>query len=218
MSERDHAEIQALIGAFVLNATSPDERRRVDLHLASCADCAREARLLGEAAAELAWLPPREQSADVVDRVLASIPRRRRRLRTRVIAAVAAVSIAAAGLLGAALVRERNQNAELAAITGSASRRITLVPQKGFEGRGNVYVASDRVAVVLDRMPRAGRSRSYQLWAITGGKPVSMTVVEDSGRIVRTMRWDRPADAFAITIEPAGGSPVPTSDPVLRSQ
>ncbi len=130
-------------------------------------------------------------------------------------AARAAVSVAAAGFRGGARVRERSRTDELSSVLADAQRSVRLAPQGGFDGQGTVYVADGRAALVLDDVPDPGRGRSYQLWAITGEKPASMTVVEDGDRVVRLFEWSGRADQFAVTIEPAGGSPVPTSDPVL---
>jgi len=215
MTDRDHAQIQSLLGAYVLNAVSAVERLQVEQHLQMCAECAREVGLLHEASAELAWLPPPEDTGGLVDRISAALPARPRRTTVRVIAALAAVSVAAAGFLGAALVRERSRTDELSSVLADAQRNVRLTPQGGFDGQGTVYVADGRAALVLDDVPDPGRGRSYQLWAITGGKPASMTVVEDGDRVVRLFDWSGRADQFAVTIEPAGGSPVPTSDPVL---
>ena len=70
MNERQHDEIRSLIGAYVLHAVSADEERRVEHHLRTCDDCAREVRLLSDSAAELAWLEPAEEANDVVDRIV----------------------------------------------------------------------------------------------------------------------------------------------------
>jgi hypothetical protein len=112
-------------------------------------------------------------------------------------------------------VRERSRSNDLAAVVAESRRSVRLSGQGGFEGLGALYVSEGRAALVLDDVPPPGRGRSYQLWAITGEKPTSMTVVGGEDRIVRLFDWSGRADSFAVTIEPAGGSPVPTSDPVL---
>lgn len=216
MTDRDHAEMQSLLGAFVLNAVSVTEQRMVQRHLESCAECAREVGLLREASAELAWLPAPEDADELVDRIAAALPPRPRRSVVRALAALAAVAVVAAGFLGAALVRERSRSGDLAAVVASSERSVSMRPQaSGFEGSGTLFLTGKHAALVLDDVPGPGRGRSYQLWAISDGKPTSMAVVGGDGRIVRLFEWSGRADTFAVTIEPAGGSPVPTSDPVL---
>jgi anti-sigma-K factor RskA len=193
----------------------PTEMQRLERHVAACAECTHEVALLRGAAAELAWLPPPEHAEELVERISSSLPRRPRRLAVRIAVAVAAVSVALAGFLGTALVREREKNSDLVGVVATAERRVRLVPRGGFAGEGSVYVADGRAAVVFGGMPDPGRGRAYQLWGITRGKPISMSVVTGRGRIERAFTWRGRVDQFAVTIEPAGGSPVPTSDPVL---
>lgn len=215
MNERDHEDLRSLLGAFALNATSATEARRVERHIDGCDECAADVRLLRESASALAWLPEPADTEDLVDRISRSLPARRRRLITRVVTGIAAIAIAAAGFLGARLVQERSVNAQLADVLADATRRIPLGPQGGFEGRGVLHLAAGRAALVLEDLPDPGRERVYQLWAIAAAKPRSMALVEGSGRVVHLFEWRGLGDGFAVTIEPSGGSPVPTSDPVL---
>lgn len=65
--------------------------------------------------------------------------------------------------------------------------------------------------------PQPGRT--YQVWALRGGQPVSLGVFDPTtggATIVRLNTDLRTADAVAITIEPGpSGSALPTSQPVL---
>ena len=215
----EHEELRGTLAAFVLHAVPDAEMKRLEQHVAACDECSHEVGLLRAAAAELAWLPSPEDPGELVERISSALPRRPRRLVTRVAVAVAAVSVALAGFLGAALLKERGRSGDLVRIVAAADKRVRLVPRGGFAGEGSVYVADNgRAALVVSRMPDPGRGRAYQLWAIRGSKPLSVVVVAGKGRIERTFGWRGAADAFAVTIEPAGGSPVPTSDPVLQGR
>src|SRR5207245_5528840 len=110
MNEREHEEFASALGAFVLNAAEPLEMRRLEQHIAGCAECAHEVGLLREAATELALLPPLQDAGELVDRIASALPRRPRRIVIRVAVAVAAVSVAVTGLFGAGLVRERSRH------------------------------------------------------------------------------------------------------------
>ncbi len=215
MSDREHQELKGLLGAFALSATSPLEHRRVSKHIESCAECAHEARLLGEVAAELSWLPGPEESGDLVDEIVSALTPRPRRAWIRALAAVAAVSVAAAGFLGVALVRERARNDDVSAVLATARSTVRLAPQGAFRGAGTLYVSDGGAVAILEDLPSAGSDRAYQLWAIRDSKPSSMGVIDGRGSVVRMFDWSGTAESFAVTIEPAGGSPVPTSDPVL---
>ena len=213
----EHQELQSLLGAYALNAVSTLEHRRVSKHLETCAECAHEVRLLGEVAAELSWLPGTEESGELVDEIVAALPPRPRRVVTRVTAAVAAIAVAAAAFLGVALLRERTRNDDVSAVLAGAHTTVNLRPQAGFEGTGTLYVSARAAVVILDDVPAPGAGRVYQVWALTGDKPASIGVVAGNGRIVRLLDWMGRAEGYAVTIEPAGGSPVPTSNPVLAS-
>lgn len=59
-------------------------------------------------------------------------------------------------------------------------------------------------------LPQAPSGRQYQLWAIVDGKPVDAGTLNSERGVVQTMKTFNRAEAFAITLEQAGGSPTPT--------
>ena len=62
-------------------------------------------------------------------------------------------------------------------------------------------------------LPAAPADKQYQLWAIVDGEPVDLGVLSaDRNRGLLKMKEVEGASAFAITLEPAGGSPAPTLD------
>lgn len=105
------------------------------------------------------------------------------------------------------------------------ARPVSLAPTPDgaadLRGRGTFDPATRRAVIVFDRVtPPAGRD--YQLWGIHPSGPRSLGVVraDSSGRaIVRLDDVGDPAtlQAFAISLEPAGGSPNPNapSGPVV---
>lgn len=205
-----------MLGAFVLNAVDEVEHRRIDKHIDTCAECAREVRLLSLPAAELALLAPVEAGdTDLADRISARLPWRPRRALVRATAVVAAAAVIAAGVLGVSLVRSQQREQRLATIVGAADRDVALRARSGFEGSGHLYVRGDDVALVLRGVPDLGGDRVYQLWALAGEQPASMALIGGQGQIVHLFEWNGRAETFAVTIEPAGGSPVPTTEPVL---
>lgn len=215
MNDAAHDDLKGMLGAYALNATDELERRHIDRHLSECDDCANEVRLLKEAASELAWLAAPEEVGDLPERISRNLPARRRKMTIRILTGVAAAAVAISGMLGASLLHQRTVSSQLADVLADATRRVSLGPQGGFQGRGVLHVASGKAALILDELPDAGNGRIYQLWALAGASPRSMTIVDGTGRVVHLFDWKGRADSFALTIEPDGGSPVPTSDPVL---
>jgi anti-sigma-K factor RskA len=67
-----------------------------------------------------------------------------------------------------------------------------------------------------DELPTEGDGQ-YQLWAIVKGKPVSagLLSVDDNTIVLQDMAGFAEADAFAITLEPRGGSESPTLDQMV---
>lgn len=217
-TEEQHEELRSLLGAYVLNAVDEIEHRRVERHLRTCEACASEARLLGAPVGELALLPELPDDADeLIEKITAALPWRPRKVLMRLSAGIAAVAVAAAGFLGLALRDERARQDRIATVIAGAERSVAFDGQGGFDGTGRLYLAGGQAVLALDDMPAPGQERAWQLWALTSGEPTSMSVIEGEDRIVHLFEWEGRATAFAVTIEPAGGSPVPTSDPVLIS-
>jgi anti-sigma-K factor RskA len=64
-------------------------------------------------------------------------------------------------------------------------------------------------------LPEPPTGKQYQLWAIVDGSPVSAGVFEvapDAASLQALASQIAQASAFAITLEPRGGSPSPTME------
>ncbi|WP_113652515.1 anti-sigma factor [Pedobacter namyangjuensis] len=65
-------------------------------------------------------------------------------------------------------------------------------------------------------LPKADTGHEYQLWALVDGKPISLGVFnENSAEAVKQMETIQKAQAFAVTIEPTGGSVNPTMEKMV---
>jgi Anti-sigma-K factor rskA len=67
------------------------------------------------------------------------------------------------------------------------------------------------------KVPLNDKNHQYQLWALVGGKPVDLGVFDkDSDSTdMKEMKSIASADAFAVTLEPRGGSVSPTMDQMV---
>ena len=117
-----------------------------------------------------------------------------------------------AALLGhlAVLGASRLQQVQLAALppAPSASARMFVDP-----GTGQAIFSATG-------LPALPNNRTYQLWFISAGKPVSAGIFEvgpqGNGRVL--VQAAPPASViWAVTVEPAGGVPQPTGEMVLKS-
>ena len=63
-------------------------------------------------------------------------------------------------------------------------------------------------------LPEAPSNKQYQLWAIVNGKPTDMGVFDLTapGGGLQSVPFVENPQAFAVTLEPKGGSPVPSLD------
>lgn len=67
------------------------------------------------------------------------------------------------------------------------------------------------------KMPVNDKEHQYQLWALVGGKPVDLGVFDENpdSTDMKEMKSIASADAFAVTLEPRGGSASPTMDEMM---
>ncbi|MGI4875759.1 MAG: anti-sigma factor [Janthinobacterium lividum] len=75
--------------------------------------------------------------------------------------------------------------------------------------------ASHRVYVDVQQLPALPAGKQYQLWALNNGKPVDAGMLDArtaSGDSLQQMKDVAGAQAFAMTVEPRGGSAGPTMD------
>jgi anti-sigma-K factor RskA len=66
-------------------------------------------------------------------------------------------------------------------------------------------------------LPPEGPNKQYQLWALVKGKPISMGLlsIDNTDTQLQGMTAIANADAFAITLEPLGGSETPTLEEMI---
>jgi anti-sigma-K factor RskA len=118
----------------------------------------------------------------------------------------AAVSLAAAVGVGLWLRPPADALARYAAVPGAESQ---VLGAAGAPLGNLVRLPDGRVYVRLTQAPAEGRT--YQLWQIQGGAPVSLGVF---GQEVFTASLPRGA-SVAVSVEPPGGSPQPTTTPLF---
>ncbi|MGH3148887.1 MAG: anti-sigma factor, partial [Rubrobacter sp.] len=85
------------------------------------------------------------------------------------------------------------------------------------DARAEVLVLDDdRRIMVAENMPSVPEDQTFQIWVFEGDEPLPSGLMAPekatSGSVTTSLEG---ADAIAVTAEPAGGSPAPTSDPLL---
>ena len=117
--------------------------------------------------------------------------------------------------------RERSDRERVIAILSAGdvhSASLGSVAPAG-AARGHVYVSASRgLFFAAESLPPLAAGRTYQLWTIVAGQPVSHGIFEPEGDGRAQVLAQAPpgaVQAIAVTIEPAGGVPAPTGDKVL---
>lgn len=230
------AHVEALTGAYALDALDPLERARVERHLEGCETCAAEVRSFSAAAARLAagaaTHPPPALRARVLEQAgrtrqlppevpVWSVRGRTTRASTWLAASAAALAVLA-GSLGVIAWSERREADQAQRLAAALSEVLTdpgreVVDTEFADGRGTVLISGDRVVVLADDVPPPPPGRCFQLWFIdeTGARPSDMLVPLGDERYWVEAEGLRPGDVVGVTVEPVGGSEQPTSDPVL---
>lgn len=228
-------ELHTLSGAYALNALSAEEAEQFRRHLDECTACRQEVRELQAAAASMgsseAIAPPEHLKArvlDAVDRtpqlpprdkggVVVDVPPHRWGRRFLVAAAAAVIVVGAA--VGLSQLQDDEQQSLLAqevvqVFEAEDAHTATMETANG----GKISVATSptrgEMAVDTDELPALDEEHVYQLWAIQGGAISSVGILEPEKGAA--MQMPEPDVEVAITVEPAGGSAQPTTEPIMR--
>ena len=116
------------------------------------------------------------------------------------------------------LTKARNMEASFKMMTDPAVKQVVMGATPRFGGSMATIFWDTRtkdVYLVANSLPVPAREKQYQLWAIVNGKPVDAGMLDMQGNSnegLHKMKNIPQAEAFAITLENKGGSPVPTMD------
>ena len=217
-------EVRELGAAYALRALDPDEQQAVEAHLQECELHAELAALRAAAHAMSITAPALDPPPDLRERILrgvaasapapAPLPQRQPAARgiRAPYALAAALALLAAGL-GAWVVVLLGDGGTEAVVrqvsAGAIEARLVYLPEEG--------TASLTVGGLAPLEPE----QTYQLWVIRDGEPgtVGLFDASASGTAGVSFRRElRAGDVVAVTVEPAGGSPQPTSDPIFAAE
>jgi anti-sigma factor RsiW len=220
-----------LTAAYALDALDADDAHAYETHLAHCERCRDELASLSETAGALAYAteapaPPPELRARILQQARSErenvVP-----LRPRWFAPVAAAAAVAAcvaiglGIWSASLSSKLDRRSEAL----SAQQRINAVladpnaSRTPFAGSaGNLVVSRSGDAVlVMNDLAKARAGRTYEAWVASGGAPEPAGTFAGGGdvNVVLLARRVPPDATVMLTLERAGGTDAPTSDPLM---
>jgi anti-sigma factor RsiW len=229
-------DIHAVSGAYAVDALDDLERARFETHLTDCPTCRDEVASFAEAAAILGASVAAAPPTGLRDRVLADIstvrplppvapdaarPRavRRRRLPALLAAAAAVAALGTGIAVWQPWHDETNQHVgsmtDRVLTAADASKHTISVPG-GAELTLVRSVSVGRAVLVTQNLPSPPSGTVYELWLKNPEgqlEPAGLMPVAANQKFL--LDGDAAAaTAAGITVEPVGGSPVPTSDPI----
>lgn len=239
------AEIHTLAVPYALHALPDDEVALFEEHLAKCGSCRAEVAEVRETATRLGAAESVPPPADLKARVMEQIRQVRplppvvaeesdrpdvrpdsvwRRWFPRLAAGLATAATLAAVALGIELYDTRQeldaahaQTAELSHMLEAEDVEITTMSGDDFGGMVVLSRAQDAAMLMVHGMD-APSGQVYQLWFIdeSGARPAGVLSDADDGEMtMHAAHGVGDASSLGMTLEPAGGSDRPTSDPVM---
>jgi anti-sigma-K factor RskA len=234
-SEELRAEVTGLADTaalLALAATPVEPRDRLKQNLLAALDATPQ--LTAEAGPAAVTSPateagPRDRpstSAASLSRGAHVSTRRSRRRRPRALlvlaAAAAAILLFVGGALSAGILRtvSDQRTADQFAALNAAPDVVRLATALPDGGTASVVASEDlgMSAVVLNDAHDLPEGKTFQVWYVGADGPTSAGTVEPAGATVyRMLGGEYHGEQIAMTIEPEGGSPAPTTDPMLLS-
>ena len=240
-----HAMIEELVAADALDGLDDLDRARLEAevgrHGATCLECRRLIREYTEVAGQLSSLvAPVPVSQDAEDRLVAlalgparqeperapeaPTPVRRRPAGLRrwvAVAAAAAVIAVGAGAIGYGLAPGRGPAvpAGFAAFVARPDTRVVTFPAHDGQHVAVAFHPGERRSwVIASGLPDLPDGKVYELWyapsAQAGVRPAGLFVPKD-GTAVAPTDVGQSVAVLAVSVEPAGGSPQPTTTPIF---
>lgn len=230
-----HEEMKEFVAAYVLGALPEDEAFLARTHILSCDKCIAEAEVYQEVVSSLSLAADDAAPApDLADRILRAATadeasgetqrvrtRRGSRLSMRAAVAVLAALLVLGGMSVILIqLNNRVQRDEriLTALLHSDEGVLDLRGERGAVAR--ILPTESAAFLVAAGLEEAPRNHVYQLWLMRGGEPVSAGIFDGSDAI-SLIELDVSLEGYegaAITIEPAGGSARPTTEPILATR
>jgi anti-sigma-K factor RskA len=163
---------------------------------------------------------------DAADNVVASnvIPLQRRSRATWMTGLVAAAALVAAVALGGWAIHSRNDARDATAMTQQITQLLTAPDVKtasgtfATSGSGTVIVSSSegRALLVAKDLPALPSGKVYEAWTLKKHTAPAGTFATGGTQTVLSLPSSAvDASAVAVTVEPAGGSQQPTSEPIF---
>jgi anti-sigma-K factor RskA len=243
MSERcQHADT---VAAYLLGALSDGERAQFEAHLVTCTACRDDVATLGYVVDALpAIAPPARPPVELRTRLMETVraeadvlhaagpeadrPRRSwswlEGMRRRPLALAGAFSVLLLAVLGGFGLRAATDQTKTRTVVQVRTRTVSASVDQGAAPKGTAFVVLRDGAGTLrvKGLPAPPRGYVYEVWLLRRGavapSPTDALFSVNhrgSGRVALPSVHD--VKAVLVTAEPDGGSPAPTSQPVINA-
>jgi Anti-sigma-K factor rskA len=238
-----HEELKSLLAASALDSLPEDEKELLDEHVVSCMECRTELSEY-QATTSLMGGPAQPPPDGVWDDIVATIGRSSRpeempvslrRVVRRRSKWVQGWTLVATGAVAAAIVlavwginlngrvghlQNQSVSGELSTAVAQAlaapDHQLILMRASGGTELASAVITPDGTSFLVPKaLPGLSSTETYQLWALSGGRAVSLGVLGPHPGI-SMFRFEHEMTNFMLTAEPTGGVPAPTV-PVLAS-
>ena len=228
-------EVEQLAGAYALEALPAETLREVQEHLASCSQHPEIAGLRVVAASLAETAPEMEPPPGLKTRLMDTVrneaaahavtPAReahRSWLRRWLSPPAQPYVLAAALAIAVAVLAGWNVYLQTSDDGGQNVTFVRTLTDGGAAAGRILYVQEEHFAVItVQHLAPLADDKTYQVWAISGAAATGIGLFNTSvnGEASTEIQFDLSGvEVVAITVEPAGGSPQPTTEPVLEAE
>jgi len=228
-----HSEMEELYELYLLGALESDQASEIADHVhqqcSYCLERLKESSRVVESPSGLIELkqPPPELRARVLSIAATEIKKSRAPWPAAfALACAASVALAFWGIgqqnRVEELNRQRNELRSALAILSQADTKTVSFGQAQTEPQGRVFISHNGGVVFLgNRLPELASGKTFEFWLVPAkGTPQAAGLFKTNAQGIAVnvlAKSVNPADyaAVAVSIEPVGGSPQPTSKPIL---
>jgi anti-sigma-K factor RskA len=226
-------DLHILAGAYAINALDDLERARFERHLEGCRPCQNDVADFAETTGLLAGAAAAPPPKSLQDGVLAQTAQTRqvasptstrlrgsRRIQTLGIAAAVIVALGVGSVGLAQRTSANRRSAALSAITQADDAQTSQLVGSNGTIQVTYSTAQQGSVLIVDDLPPAPSGRVYELWLINGdtAKPTLTFQPKSKHTVIKFIGTPTSGTVYAVSVEPRGGSPAPTTTPTHISQ
>lgn len=224
-----------ILELYVMESLSPAESREVETLAAQYPEIKAEIESIQHALNQYALLHAKAPRTELKQQILEKIeaPQKRRSARFLLLALLLGILIILFFIYkwwntSEKLQRVVAENQELKVLNKNAAqqlafledpntRAIVLESDKNPDEKVIIYwnKAQSETLANIKSLRQPAADKQFQLWAIVNGNPKDAGLLNNEKFSLQQMKDIAEADAFAITLEPAGGSSMPTSEIII---